>query len=78
MKAGDDKIRETVAGWKAWCGYDHEMASKAAGFSSYRTMKRRLDKPETLTVREFRKLVEITKASDEDIIRMVTGRRTRT
>lgn len=78
MKAGDDKIRAVFAGWREWHKYDHEMASKAAGFSSYRTMKRRLDKPETLTVREFRKLVEITKASDEDIIRMVTGRRTRT
>ena len=75
MKAGDNKIREIFAGWKARNGYDHELASKIAGFSSYATLTRRLAKPETLTLKELRKLVEITKATDDDIIRMVTGRR---
>lgn len=75
MKAGDNRIREIFAGWKAGNGYDRERASKIAGFGSYATMKRRLDAPETLTVKELRRLVEITRATDEDIIRMVTGRR---
>ena len=77
MKAGDNKIREIFAGWKALNDYGVDEAAKHAGFQSYRTMKRRLDAPETLTVKELRRLVEITKATDEDIIRMVTGRRTR-
>ena len=63
MKAGDNRIREIFAGWKALNDYDVDEAARHAGFPSYRTMKRRL--------------VEITRATDEDIIRMVTGRRTR-
>ena len=75
MKAGDNKIRELFAGWKALNEYDIDEAARHAGFQSYRTMKRRLDAPETLTVKELRRLVEITRATDEDIIRMITGRR---
>lgn len=75
MKAGDNKIREIFAGWKALNEYDSTQAAMHAGFPSCRTMKRRLDAPETLTVKELRRLVEITRATDEDIIRMVTGRR---
>ena len=74
MKNGDNTIKEIFAGWKARNGYDHELAAKLAGFS-YATLARRLAKPDTMTVRELRKLVEITKATDEDIIRMITGRR---
>lgn len=77
MKAGDNKIREIFAGWKALNDYGAEDAARHAGFSSYKTWKRRMDAPETLTVKELRRLVEITRATDEDIIRMVTGRRTR-
>lgn len=72
---GDKTIVEIFAGWKARNGYDHDQAARAAGFSSYKTWKRRLGAPETLTVKELRRLVEITRATDEDIIRMVTGRR---
>ena len=75
MKNGDNTIKEIFAGWKARNGYDHELASKLAGFSSYATLRRRMDAPETLTLRELRKLVEITKATDEEIVRMITGRR---
>lgn len=78
MKAGDNTIKEIFAGWKARNGYDHEKAAIIAGFSSYATLTRRLAKPETLTMKELRRLVEITRATDDDIIRMVTGRRTRT
>ena len=74
MNTGDKKIKEIFAGWKARTGYDHELAAKLAGFS-YATLARRLAKPETMTVRELRKLVEITKATDEEIVRMITGRR---
>ena len=75
MKNGDGTIKEIFAGWKARNGYDHEKASKLAGFSSYATLTRRLAKPDTLTLKELRKLVEITRATDDDIIRIVTGRR---
>ena len=77
MNTGDKKIVEIFAGWKAAHGYDHEMAAVAAGYRSYRTMKRRLDEPGTMTVKELRKLVEMTKASPEEVWTMVTGRRTR-
>lgn len=77
MKNGDNMIKEIFAGWKARNGYDHEKAAILAGFSSYATLRRRMDAPETLTIRELRKLVEITKATDEEIVRMITGRRTR-
>ena len=75
MKNGDGMIKEIFAGWKARNGYDHEKASKLAGFSSYATLRRRMEAPETLTLRELRRLVEVTRATDEDIIRIVTGRR---
>lgn len=75
MKAGDDRIREIFAGWKIRNDYDREDAARFSGFRSSKTMKRRLNAPETMTVKELRKLVEITKATDEDIVRMVTGRR---
>ena len=77
MNTGDKKIVEIFAGWKAAHGYDHETAARAAGFASYKTWKRRLDDPGSMTVKELRKLVEVTRATDEDIVRMVTGRRTR-
>ena len=75
MKAGDNRIREIFAGWKALNEYDSIQAARHAGFQSYKTMKRRLDAPETLSVKELRRLVEITRATDDDIIRIVTGRR---
>jgi len=78
MKAGDDRIREIFVGWKVRNEYDREAAAKFAGFRSYSTMKRRLDDPETLTVKELRKLIEITRASDDDIVKMITGRRIKT
>ena len=77
MKAGDGAIKEKYAGWKARNGYDHELASKIAGFSSYATLRRRMEAPETMTLKELRKLAEVTRATDAEILRMVTGRRTR-
>ena len=55
----------------------NELASKIAGFSSYATLRRRMEAPETMTLKELRKLAEVTRATDAEILRMVTGRRTR-
>ena len=74
MNRGDEKIREVFAGWKA---VNRLTAQDAAARTKIpeSTWQRRQKDFGTMTLDEFRKLVEITRATDDDIIRMVTGRR---
>lgn len=74
MNAGDDKIREVFAGWKAVHGFTAQDAAARTKIPE-RTWQRRQKDFGSMTLAEFRQLVKATQATDDDIVRMVTGRR---
>lgn len=74
MSAGDKKIREVVATWKAVHGYNAQDAAVRTGITE-RTWRRRQNDCGSLTLAEFRRIVDATKADPEQVWQMVTGRR---
>ena len=74
MNRGNEKIREVFAGWKA---VNQLTAQDAAARTKIpeRTWQRRQKDFGSMTLAEFRQLVKATQATDDDIVRMVTGRR---
>lgn len=74
MSAGDKKIREVFASWKAVHGYNAQEAAVRTGIQE-RTWRRRQSDYGSLTLAEFRRFVEATKANPDDVWQMVTGRR---
>lgn len=72
---GDDHIRAVYAGWKARKGLKREEAAKLAHIKPH-TLDRRMAEPGTMTVAEFRQLVSATRATNEDVLKMILGGRT--
>ena len=72
---GDEHIRAVYAAWKARQGLKRDEAAKMAHIKPH-TLDRRLADPGTMTVAELRQLVSATHATAEDVVRMITGRKT--
>ena len=71
---GDEHVRAVYGAWKARNGLKREDAAKLAHIKPH-TLDRRLNDPGTMTLAELRQLVTATRATNEDIIRMITGRK---
>lgn len=74
MNTGDERIRAVFLGWKAANRYDIPEAAARVKIPG-RTLSRRMEDPSTLTMAEFRRIVDLTGATPEEVWQMVTGRR---
>lgn len=72
---GDEHIRAVYAAWKARNGLKREDAAKLAHIKAH-TLDRRLTDPGSMTVAELRQLVSATRATPEDVVKMILGRKT--
>ena len=70
---GDEHIRAVVGAWKARKGLNRTEAAELAHIKAH-TLDRRLADPGTMTVRELRQIISATHATDDDVVRMITGR----
>ena len=72
----NEAIRRTIGGWKTVHGLDTETAAGQMGMSRA-TFARRKKDPSTMTLAEFRSLIILAGADEAEIIRMVTGEKSR-
>ena len=70
---GDDHIRAVYGAWKARKGLRRDEAAQLAHIKAH-TLDRRLADPGSMTIRELRQLISATHATDDDVVRMITGR----
>ena len=71
---GNEAIKRTLGGWRSVWRLKEEDAAKQLRMSRS-TLRRREDDPGSMTVRELRALITVAGSDDEEILRMVTGRK---
>lgn len=70
----NEAVLEIFFGWKGKHRLDMKEVTDRVKIPQ-RTLQRRLNDPGTLSLDEFRNIVEAARASDDEILEAVTGRR---
>ena len=71
---GNEAIKRAMGGWRTVHRLNEESAAKQLRMSRS-TFRRRTDDPGSMTVSELRALINVAGCDEEEILKMVTGRK---
>lgn len=74
VSKGNETIKRVLGGWRTVSRLKAEDAARHLGMSRS-TLRRRVDDPASMTIRELRALITVAGSDETEILRMVTGRK---